>query len=191
MPILYTLSTIHPILSHFHRSLLTMFLISIFMLNVVHSNERLSINAPPTFPECSASLNAIDLESCESERLNMMTELLDTTYHSTISLLDQGHHTYETKYQNAYYDNFEMPYLHVKDELIKAQVLWQQYIRSDCAMIFEMGQRGEAKEILKLECLQDHTQKRLKALQDYQREIELDINAFLNMPANSATNQTS
>lgn len=165
---------------HFYRLLLASLLLLILMMRASYSNEIIQESPFSTFPECSQTLNTHDQHTCESERLNMITEMLDSSYQSMILLLDQSHQHYNAKYQNAYYDNFEMPYLNVKDELIKAQVLWQQYIKSDCSMVFEMSLRGDAKEVLRLECLQDHTQSRLKALLEYRQEIELDIRAFLN-----------
>lgn len=131
---------------------------------------------------CETDFSVPTQTFCEQDKLDKIDSEIKEQYQKLIELLKQSHEYYEQKYQNAYYDNFEMPYSKVKDELIKSQVLWQQYIENECQVVLEMSTRGTAKNILQLQCLQDYSQKRLNVLNEYWKEVQLDAMSLLEMP---------
>lgn len=124
---------------------------------------------------------------CEQDKLDQLDSAVKEQYQRLIELLQQSAEYYAQKYKDAYYDNFEMPYDVVKEELVKSQVLWQQYIDHECHVILKMSARGTAKNIRQLQCLQDYTQKRLKVLREYWEEVQLDATSLLGMPISPTT----
>lgn len=119
---------------------------------------------------------------CEQDNLDQINGQMKEQYLRLLELLQQSQEFYTQKYQDAYYDNFEMPYDVVKEELVKSQILWQQYVDNECQVVRKMRARGNTKEILELQCLQDYAQKRLKTLKDYIEEVRLDATSLLKMP---------
>lgn len=103
-------------------------------------------------------------------------------YRQLTDLLQQSAEYYAQKYEDAYYDNFEMPYDQVQKAVIKSQILWQQYVDNECEVVLKMGSRGTAKNILQLQCLQAHTKKRKNELKAYLEEVRLDATSLLEMP---------
>lgn len=131
---------------------------------------------------CETDFSVPTQTFCEQDKLDNIETAIKKRYQDLIELLKQSDHYYEQKYQEAYYDNFEMPYNQVKETLIKSQVLWQQYVDNECQVVLKMSSRGTAKNILQLQCLQDYAQKRLKVLDEYWEEVRLDATSLLEMP---------
>lgn len=131
---------------------------------------------------CETDFSVPTQTFCEQDKLDKIDIAIKERYQRLIELLKQSNQYYEQKYRDAYYDNFEMPYEKVKEELIKSQVLWQQYIDNECQVVLKMSSRGTAKNILQLQCLQDYSQKRLKVLEEYWEEVRLDATSLLEMP---------
>lgn len=141
--------------------------------------SQVVIPAPPA--ECSEGMNSENALCCEQEKLDTVLNNIDDTYQAILILLDRSIRFYDAKYQDAYYDNYEMPYLAVKEKIVKSQVLWEQFAKDDCAVIYQMASRGTAKNDLELQCLQDFSRDRLQTLRDYLEEIELDTRTLLEL----------
>lgn len=131
---------------------------------------------------CETDFSIATQTLCEQEILEMLEDQLKTLQQKLLSTLSENETYYQEKYQDAFYDNFEMPYQAVKEALIKSQTLWEQYITSECAVIHALSARGTAKNILELQCLQDYSEARTLLLQEYLKEIQLDAESLLQMP---------
>lgn len=145
------------------------------MMQVVIAQE---INATT----CETDFSVPTQTFCEQDKLEKIEANIKESYQRLTELLKQSSEYYTQKYREAYYDNFEMPYDEVTEELIKSQVLWQQYIENECRVVYKMSSRGTAKNILELQCLQDYSKKRLQILNEYLEEVRLDATSLLEMP---------
>lgn len=154
-----------------YLQLITLLLIS--QISLVHAFSNTA---------CETDFSVPTQTFCEEEKLGKIENEMKERYQRLLELLQQSSEFYSQKYKDAYYDNFEMPYDVVKEELIKSQVLWQQYIQNECQVVLKMSSRGTAKNILELQCLQDYSQKRLKILNEYFEEVRLDATSLLEMP---------
>lgn len=131
---------------------------------------------------CETDFSIATQTLCEQEILETHQDQLKTLQQKLLKTLSANETYYQEKYQDAFYDNFEMPYQEVKEALIKSQILWEQYITSECAVIHALSARGTAKNILELQCLQDYSEARILLLQEYLKEIQLDAESLLQMP---------
>ncbi|UNM97028.1 DUF1311 domain-containing protein [Ignatzschineria rhizosphaerae] len=131
---------------------------------------------------CETDFSISTQTFCEQDKLDKIESELKERYQRLLELLQQSSEFYAHKYKDAYYDNFEMPYDVVKEELIKSQVLWQQYVKNECQVVLKMSSRGTAKNILELQCRQNYSHKRLQILNEYFEEVRLDATSLLEMP---------
>lgn len=155
---------------------------------IIFSPLLLSAHAQIIIPEpaseCDQAVSPEAVVFCEQQKLDYLHHDIQNTYQAILTLLDQSISFYESKYENAYYDNYEMPYPIVKESLVKSQVLWEQFTQSQCDMVYQMASRGTARHQLQLQCLQNYAQKRIHTLRDYWQEIDLDANALLELNRN-------
>lgn len=159
----------------------TNILYGVLPLLMLLSTAYSQVIIPEPKADCSEGMNAENALFCEQEKLETVLSNIDDTYQAILMLLDQSIRFYDSKYQDAYYDNYEMPYLAVKEKIVKSQVLWEQFAKDDCAVIYQMASRGTAKNDLELQCLQDFSRDRLQTLRDYLEEIELDTRTLLEL----------
>ena len=153
--------------------------ICISLLLFLFAQGQVIIPAPAS--HCDFPENVEDQRFCEQQKLDILQNDVQNTYQAILALLDQSIAFYETKYHDAFYDNYEMPYQTVKETLIKSQVLWEQFTQSQCEVIYQMASRGMARHNLQLQCLQAHYRTRIEKLQDYWKEIDLDATALLEL----------
>lgn len=163
------------------NTLLILVSISIPILANEYSLEY-SNKEPYQNPVCETDFSIETQTICEQALLEELQDQLKALQQKLLMTLTESESYYQDKYQDAFYDNFEMPYQEVKAALIKSQILWEQYITSECAVVHALSARGSAKNILELQCLQDYSEARILLVQEYLKDIQLDTKSLLKMP---------
>lgn len=151
--------------------------ISLLLLPIIHAQV---IIPEPTL-NCNLQEDAEKARFCEQEKLDTLQNNVEHLHRAILTLLDESIAFYDAKYSDAFYDNYEMPYQAVKETFVKSQVLWEQFTNSHCELIYQMASRGTSRYSLQLQCLQNYYTARIKTLQNYWQEIDLDTTALLEL----------
>ncbi|MHC5225451.1 lysozyme inhibitor LprI family protein [Ignatzschineria sp. LJL83] len=151
------------------------------VISLSFANDSSNTHASHTL-SCDTDFSITTQTLCEQTILDTFEDQLKILQQVLLTTLTENEAYYQNKYQDAFYDNFEMPYQEVKEALIKSHIFWEQYISSECAVVHALSARGTARNILELQCLQNYSEARITLLQEYLKEIQLDAESLLQMP---------